>query len=142
MSSYNSVYIGYNEIQNIYKSLMDSQLPKITWRSPCAYFVFTVCLGRMCRSWKTLYGYFCSISVSSPGYVWDGFRDQLASLSARPPPCRSCLTSYLTLPMLQILYMANYLYLFLLQFFQGFSLSLSIITNTPVLSFCLTSLFL
>ena len=31
-----------------------------------------MCLGLGCWSWKSLWGYFCNISVRSPGCVWDG----------------------------------------------------------------------
>ena len=29
-----------------------------------------MCLSSMCKSWKSLCDYFCSISVSSPGCIW------------------------------------------------------------------------
>ena len=37
------------------------------------------------QRWKSACGYFCSISVGSPHMSGIGFRDQLASFSARPP---------------------------------------------------------
>ena len=79
---------------------MGSWLPKITentvkhqghmcqsWRSPCGWFVFAVCLGHMHQSWKSLC-LFCSISAGFPVQHWgvsgEGFRDDLESYSARP----------------------------------------------------------
>ena len=37
-------------------------MPKVTWRSPCGYFVSTVCLGCTCRSWKSTCDYFCNLT--------------------------------------------------------------------------------
>ena len=55
------------------------------WRRPCSEFVSTVCLGCICRSWKSLYSYFCRnpwVLLGVPGVE---FRDQLASFSTRTP---------------------------------------------------------
>ena len=67
-----SVIVRCMYVQNISEPLVGSSLPRFTWGSPCGWFVSPVYPGCMCRSWKSLCGYFCSISVSSPRCVWDG----------------------------------------------------------------------